>query len=352
MNFVLKVTRSKQNIQTGYFGIFSHGWWYLDGSDVNIQTYELENEFYIYHKKNNNDEQLYKIIVGSEHIKIIGNPFGISPIYYCETSDEIVVSSDINKIKENLRVNFKLNKKYLLEQNLFNYSFLNNTIYEQIKLAPSNEILKIARTLSFENYFNIEDYFCEYPISTEKCINEIVERFIELTQNKIHDHDYISFTGGFDGRSIVSLARYLGKVISVFSFGTETNDDLIIPKEQAHQLGIKYIPINLDSEEYLYEFWNLGQEIVKESCASTNFLQVHWPFSAKLIASKSNTIITGYFGSELFRAIHNTGQFTSKILIDYFRNIETDIWITKIQNASNLEFLNLENFKKRNTRNN
>ena len=97
--------------------------------------------------------------------------------------------------------------------------------------------------------------------------------------------------------------------------------------------------------KYFEVFWELGERIIIDSGGSTNFLQVHWPYSAKIISKKSKNIVSGLFGSELFRAAHLTGQFLSTGLVDYFTYMETDEWIHKIKNAESLKFMNLTNFK-------
>lgn len=279
-----------------------------------------------------------------DYLMIYQDKVSIQSIYIYESSALIGISNSLSTLVKYFK-NITINKKYILENVLFNYSFKTDTIYNEIKIIPASCSIKVCQHVVYLNKFEIEDLFVSNPISRAKSSNHLVDLFIEVNKNKISDGDYISFTGGFDGRSLVALSKYYKKNIKTYSIGTEGNDDLTLPRKQAEQLGIKFSPINLDNEKYLNEFWELGKEIIIESGASTNFLQVHWPYSARLLSSKTQNLISGVFGSELFRAAHIAGQFTSPALVDYFKNIESDLWIEKIKHANSLKFLKIENFQ-------
>jgi len=345
MHFILEIHKNSINKEFDYNGKFLYGYWYLSGENINIKKDKLSGKFFIRHKKNSLKDNAYEIDVKVNSITILPDLWGIYPIYYYAENDNLIVSNSIFKIKETLKNNISINQKYILEQNLFNYSFSENTIHKEIKLVPSGFEILITENISFKPIFSIEDYFTDNPIKQQNSIVDLVEKFIYVNKTKISDNDYISFTSGFDGRSLVSLGKYLKKEFSTFSFGTEENEDLYLPREQAEKLGMAFYPIKLDSEEYSNEFWNLGTDIIIKSAAATNFLQVHWAYSAKLLSNETKTLISGVFGSELFRAAHTSGQFASPALVDYFKNIETDEWINKIKNADSLKFINKDNFK-------
>lgn len=290
--------------------------------------------------------KLFYLIEFKNNKLIIYNGFlSLLPVYIYESGSDILISSHISLIKKFAK-NLDINKQYILQQNLFNYSFSDETIFKQIKMLKTNYYLIFDGNLYIKQFDTIERYFVEVPKSWKKSIDDLVELFIEVNKNSIVDGDFISFTSGFDGRSLVALSKYYKKKIYTFSFGSEKNEDITIPKEQAEKLGIPYLPILLNKKNYLDEFWHLGGKIIKDNGCSTTFLQVHWPFSAKIISRRSENIVSGVFGSELFRAVHLPGQFLSPALIEYFKHLETDEWINKIKNAESLKFLNLNNFKK------
>jgi hypothetical protein len=327
-------------------GATKFGNWYLEVHEV-IRTSKNNSEKFSLGLANDRKGSRFEINIGNENIVISTEKFGINPIFYSQVAGDIHISSSIEVLIERLKpkYNLHINKRYILEQNLFNYSLFESTIFEEIKILPSNSTVEITDYLSIKESFSIEDYFTDTPIPYKKCIQNLVDLFISQTSQRILNGDYISFTSGFDGRSLVALSKYHNKEISTYSFGTETNEDLYLPREQALILGIDFSPIYLDSNAYHDKFWKLGTDIIRKSGGATNFLQVHWAYSAKLLSQNTNTIISGVFGSELFRSAHISGQFTSQALIDYFKNIESDDWILKIRNGDSLKFLNMENFK-------
>jgi len=289
----------------------------------------------------------YEISITSNSIDISAERFGLSPIFYLAMGEVIHISSRIEiittKIKD--KNTLHIDKRFILEQNLFNYCLFDKTIYEEIKLLPANAKIRITERVLIENSFYIEDYFKTNPIPLRKSINRIVDLFIDLNNHKIQNNDYISFTSGFDGRALLALALNQNKKVNTYSFGTSNNPDVTIPMYQSFLLNVTYYPILLDSAEYVNHFSSFGHQILKYTSSNSNLLQLHWPHAAQILSKRTNTIVTGIFGSELFRAANTIGQFTSPMLIDFFANIENDSWINKLKESFTLNFLNKTTFK-------
>jgi len=250
-------------------------------------------------------------------------------------------------INDTLRPNYQLhlNRRFILEINLFNYSLFSETIYREIKSIPANYKVILTNQIQIEKLFNIEDYYVDQPIPYKKCIDDLVNIFISLNKNSIHNGDSISFTSGFDGRTFVALAIRKKLDIGTYSFGTPSNDDFEMPAVQAAKLGIDHTQIDLGNDSYIGSFYKLGDKILDQSSLNSNLLQLHWPYAASQLSKTTSTLITGIFGSELFRAAHIPGQFTSPPLVDYFKHFDNDLWIGKISNASSLNLLNRNTFK-------
>lgn len=289
----------------------------------------------------------YRFEFKKDSISISQEKFGISPIYYYANKNEIHVSSNLFRLSQILAssIDLHISKRYLLEHNLFNYSLFDNTIFEEIKLLPAFASLHIKEKLQIQVTDQIEKYFTNNPLKYKKCITQLTELFIAQNTEKIKDDDFISFTSGFDGRSLLSLAMSYKRRIFAYSFGTKSNLDLYLPMKQAADLKIPFSPIALDEPSYLDFYLNEGKNAIRESALTTNYLQLHWPYAAGFLSRKTNTIVTGMFGSELFRAAHLAGQLISPALVDYFRYFESDIWISRLLDADSLKFLHYDSFK-------
>ncbi|MBN1187864.1 MAG: hypothetical protein JXB49_36660 [Bacteroidales bacterium] len=289
----------------------------------------------------------YQVVISKEKIQIYSESFGLSPLYLFSNEKFTIIASDINLIRDKLQNEYslKFNNRFILDKALFNYSLFQDTVFKEIILVPSNHIVEITNSIQFRCVLNIEEEFTSKPIPYKKSIGNLVDLFISLNKNKIKNDDFISFTSGFDGRSLIALSRYLNKKVSAYSFGSHDNVDISLPIEQSQLINQDFIPIYLDENDYLYKFATLSDEVIMSSAANSNILQLHWYYASEFISKKASTIIMGLFGSELFRAAHIAGQFTSPALVGYFKDIEGDTWINKLHNSDSLKFLNADNFK-------
>jgi hypothetical protein len=346
-DFYLVITKLPESFPSRFDqGTFDHGFWYAEKLESKI----VMDEKIIYNVGISSDRKSpqYTISFSKENVCIESEKFGLSPLFYSHLNGVIYISSNIKLLAERIMIKFdlKICKRFLLEQNLFNYSLFNNTIFEEIKLCPANCKIIIADRLNIEETFKIEDHFVLKPTSYKNNIHRLVDLFIEITESKIKDGDYVSFTSGFDGRSLLALAVSQKLNIHTYSFGSKDSIDVVMPKWQAKELNIDFEPIFLDDAAYINSFAKLGEEILEFTCSNSNLLQLHWVYAAKNLKSMTNALVTGMFGSELFRSAHIAGQFISPALVDYFKHIESDRWIPLIRNSESLKFLTITFFDK------
>lgn len=289
----------------------------------------------------------YLIEMRQDQIDIFTSLFNILPIFYCSGHKYIFISSKAHLIKEISGIKPALNKRFILEQKLFNYSFLNETIYKEIKTVPANSYIEYkAGNINIINHTNIEDFFTTEPMSWKKAVDEVIDLFLHRVQDYFpKERFFISFTGGFDGRTLVACAKKYQKNFKTFSFGAADNIDLTLPREQAKDLGVDFEPIYLDDEYIQNNFLDDGKELMTQVDGNSNFLQVHFLYAARYLSEHTESILNGMFGSELFRALHVSGQVTSKGVVDFFRYDEDNDWIAKLKNAASLKYLNLSNFR-------
>ena len=228
--------------------------------------------------------------------------FNVLPIYYACNDEQIIVSSSLKQIISNLKVHPNISKKFILEKLLFNYSFFDGTIYKDVKMLPGNHCMKIdSKGLHLIRHTGISDWFEAKPFSSKDAYLKLAECFNHRIKAYLPDSQYyLSFTGGFDGRTLLSASIKNNKNFTAYSFGTSNSDDVVIPLAQAKQLGINYNPFYLNSDNYLKTSLKHGLELVKETAQSTDY------------------IITGNFGSEVFRSAHLTGVMISPFLYKLF----------------------------------
>ncbi len=259
-------------------------------------------------------------------LQVVTGFLNIMPVYYFENHEKIWIASKNEWIANHSDIDSTVNLSFILEKLLFNYPFENDTIYKGIKMLSGNHYLQVDQTGIKEiRYKDILDFIVTDPAP----VNKSLDFLVDLLNNRIdayfpEDEFYLSFTGGFDGRTILSRALFGNKNPLTYSFGTKNSSDITIPAAQAKELGVQFRPFFLDKEEYLRNSLKYGFELVEVTAALSNFARAHYVYAAKQISNTHKYIMTGNFGSELFRAFHNTGVMVTPFLFQLFNttNIE------------------------------
>ncbi len=279
-------------------------------------------------------------------IEIYNSFLGILPLYYLEYNDTLYVSSSSIQIKKYLNKEIKISRQFILEKLLFNYPFRNQSLYEGIKSIPSNSYIKYDGKFSIIKHTDISDWFIEDPKPWKKALPSLKDLLLIEYKNYFPDEMfYLSFTGGFDGRTLLSVILNNDKDFKTFSFGIKESDDVIIPLNQSELLGINHNPLYLDDKEYIKSYLKYGFELVNGSDGVANFARAHYVYAADKISEKSNYIINGNFGSELFRAFHNTGVMVSDTLFNLLTINDTKQALNEIEKSKVFNLIPKEKYK-------
>lgn len=296
-------------------------------------VYKLPGIFYIiYINKTKSCSQIYSSL------------FNLLPIFYCVDGNEIILSSCISKIIElKGRDFFDIDKQYILERLFFNYSLFERTHFKQIKLVKTNHFLQIDEDIREVKQLEISDLFVKKPIKGRGVLKELSKLFIQRAKSYLPHETYaLSFTGGFDGRTLLSVSQHNNKEVIAYAFGTKGSEDVTIPQKQAELLNMPFHPILLKQHYVEKNSFQRGIEMIEKSSGAASFGRAHYVYAADILSQSTNYVITGNFGSELFRAMHNPGVMVSRELIDIFSAQSDDEWIDKLKNSPKWCYLNQE----------
>jgi hypothetical protein len=288
----------------------------------------------------------YIIQIKDKEINVITSLFSVLPIYY--SSNYQLISSDINWIGKIIGDDKVLDKKFILECLLFNYGLFNRTLYQKIKLLPVNSYIELKElNIKVNKHTQIVDLLRQPKKSDKKIVDTIANNFIQTIKPYFPDYPfYIGFTGGFDGRTITSCATYFKKKFKVFSFGKTGNSDVDIPLQNSRQLNLNYKHYDLGCKEYTNsEYLKNAKEYILSTNGGNGFLYPHFLYTTKDISKNSTCMFAGYFGSELFRALHIEGAVSSKALIDLFRDNDTENIYTLLLRSKTLDLINIDEFR-------
>jgi asparagine synthetase B (glutamine-hydrolysing) len=284
----------------------------------------------------------YCIIIEKESIQVFSCFLNLMPVYYSPSA--FLASSSMDLI---ISCGIKLTvcERNIVETLLFNYTFFDSTIFCEVELLPTHHVLTFrADRLQHHEFFSTATFFTDKPKRGKKIYNKLVRDFIRTVDEYMPgEGSMITFTGGFDGRTIVSSALNLGKKFDTMAFGKIINDDVKIPANNALELGLNFHHIDAMDTIYLSRHYQLNStEMANNSPGFNGFLYPHFIYLAKEAARHSTCLITGCGGSELFRAAHNAGAVVSQALYDVLTLDDEEDLKQALMRNPNLKILQTE----------
>lgn len=285
--------------------------------------------YYILHDKKNN---CYSI----------GNSvFSVLPVYYSGNliSNNVIAIANQNK-------SYDVSKRFILENILFNYPLFDSSCYKDIKLLPVNSCLRLNNKMEVKTILRIEDYFVTQPAAGKDTVKKITDVFLDRVKHYFPSENYfVSLTGGFDGRTLASSSLYHKKQFKAYCFGNEGSKDVCIAKELSKKAGINFHPILLGKDYAENRSFPNGKAFISESNGTASFSRAHYLYAAEELRKKTTYIITGNFGSELFRAAHIAGVVISSNLYNLFNAPDFDEGVKRLKNSPQWNALNRNEFE-------
>jgi asparagine synthetase B (glutamine-hydrolysing) len=290
----------------------------------------------------------YYILLNKKKKEInIGNSlFSILPLYYYQNTDKIIFSENAFNLSVYSNPN-NISRRFILEMILFNYPLFNQSFFECIHLLPSNSYLNISNNnVRIIKHTKIEQYYSVSPKPWRRSVNEMSDIFLETVKKYLPDKQYChALTGGFDGRTLVSAGSYYKKDFTCFTFGSPFSTDIQIASKLTTKNGLKYFNIQLDEKYALNNSLNCGLEFIHGSSGTATFARAHYLYSAKQLAEKTELMITGNFGSEIFRAAHVPGAVIAPNIFVLFNNNSPKNGFQVISKSDEFNALRKETFK-------
>ncbi len=272
---------------------------------------------------------------------------GMLPVYYTIGGNTCLVSSDLSLIQNASLTAFDVSKRFILEKMLFNYPLSDVSFLENVRSLPAFHQLIIGKEIKTEKYFDLSSFFVSSPENWKKWKTQLTDLFISRLEKYIPDDPYcLSFTGGFDGRSLLAGANLFHLPKLTYSFGRSNNLDIVIPQKQSASLGIPYEPYLLDEEKYLERSLDYGLQLVDTSDGIADFARAHYLYAIDDLSKKYAYCLTGTMGSEIFRALHVTGSFMSKGTFTLFTHEDPESAFRELFEGKDLEYLQLNGFRK------
>lgn len=280
-------------------------------------------------------------------IKVFNSIMSILPVYYYVHDDAIWVSSRKDLIVKYSNQSFIINKKYILEHILFGYAFQNETLFINVNLLATNHYLSINNGKSTQiSHTDITDYYSGNAYPWRKSLEHLSDLFINRIAGYLPDQPYYSsLTGGLDGRTLLAVGLYKQKNITTYSYGSQLDRDVTVPSYISAQIGVNYEPFILDKKYAAEHFMNNAKQAGRLTEGSLRFSRAAYMYIAETLASSTDHLVSGNFGSELMRTMRMPGNLISQVVFDIFESNSEKQFIQKIRNSPRIKYLDISFFK-------
>lgn len=278
---------------------------------------------------------------------IIGNSlFSILPVYIKEEDSNLWISNSPLMLQEK-GDRGKFNKRFILENILFNYPLFNQTFYNNVILLPANNYIRFFNgRVQKIIHTEIEDFFTNSPLHWKKAAGKISGIFIEASEKYFNDESYYSsLTGGFDGRTLAACGLFHNKKFSTYCFGKHESIDMQIAGTLSEKAALKFKGIGLEKTYIAENSKNCGLDFVVGSNGTASFSRAHYLYAAEELSKDSQYFISGNFGSEILRAPHEPGVVVSSNLLHLIKSGNFDEGLAILESAPGWNWIFRASFK-------
>ncbi|WP_373601172.1 asparagine synthase (glutamine-hydrolyzing) [Paraclostridium bifermentans] len=234
---------------------------------------------------------MFSFIIYDEKQKTIfgaRDQFGIKPLYYVETNNEIAFSSEYKALVdtiEEVKVDENSLQNYLSFQYVPNYK----TIVKNINKVPNGNYFTIKNNkVEFKQYYDI-NFIKRKDVTKEDIYNALEDSVKHHMVSNVEVGTFLS--GGIDSTIIATLASKINPNIKSFSVGfdIEGYNELEVAKKTADALGIENIAINVKQSDYIKALpkviYKLDDPLADPSCVGIHFLSQEARKHVKVVLS-------------------------------------------------------------------
>jgi hypothetical protein len=323
--------------------------WKLNADEI-LNLFLNENDSFVNCLKGS-----YVLVLINEaknEVTVIPDRLNVLPLYYAFEKGKLIISSNTAMILKNSWVSREVDPLAMAMQNLFDYMLGEHYFVKGIRRFENARIYSFdSQGLRKKIYWDVSELFHEKLLPKNQSLDMLAEQLKKNVNLYSSDAERIlvSLTGGFDGRTNVAMLDRPLQDFKCYSYGMPGSKQIHVPQEIAKKTGIQYDPIILD-KEFLNQYYEntLKASYFSNGTAPVGFGNI--PYTYKKISKYSDTIITGLFGSEILRPLHNNGiqvndqSFSIFLNNDYKKGIEHALVDTKVVRFFDNDYLtNIKN---------
>lgn len=255
--------------------------------------------------------------------------FGMKPLYYLKTAEELIISTEKNAILT-IKPDLTINEQALQHYFSFQYITTPMTLTKEIKcLEPGHYLRKASGSpLVKHRYFHAK--FEPQDGNDNQIINRVQEVLIDSVQAHVQNTDSIGafLSGGIDSSLMVGIAKQFVPALKTFSVGFEEEgySEIPIAKRTATELGVENISYTINSRQYVEILpsilSHLDDPLADPSC-------VPLYVAAELASKHSKVVLSGEGADELFGGYNIYSEFNALKLFKYLPRT-LNKWLQKL----------------------
>lgn len=271
-------------------------------------------------------------------LEFISDYHSFLPLYYSDQDGEVIISSSVDLIARDLKHKTH-NPQFVTDIALFNVPLGVECFFREIKRVSYGKKLMFNRSgLQIIGDQRVYQSFVVSPVPYRKALKGIVELFIQNCADYLNQPAYVSLTGGFDSRTVASLAHYYQIDYKCFTHGKLSSSDVQVPIRLADALGFKHIFLELADDYVEQNYVRFVREYLRLSGGMNGFLYPHFLYDIFILANDPRPVVTGFCGSELLRNSHFGGAVSSQVVLDIL-SVGRDYAIKKLEGNPDLSVL-------------
>ena len=257
----------------------------------------------------------------TNEFKIITERLNVLPLYFAYDKSKLIISSNTSLILKSEWVDSSANKLAYAMQYLFDYMLGEHFFVNGIKRFENARVYTFSIDgLHSNQYWDVQKLYNKELLHKTSSLDMLAKQLEENVKLYSTDKDklLVAFTGGFDGRTNIALLNDRDKsTYRAFSYGMPGSKQIRVPQDASSKLGIDYKPVYLE-KEYVDSYLETTKEATyfSNGTAPVGFNNI--PFAYKKLNSYSDTVLTGLFGSEILRPLHNNGIQVNDNSFDIF----------------------------------
>ena len=284
----------------------------------------------------------------TENVAVVANDrYGSKPLFYVPTASGWTFATDLDSLRKASGLIPQVDQLTLIEAGLINFPLGDKTLFQGVKRLPAASCWEFRPgQVTRRQYWQAKSLIEGPSLQPYESLEQESDLFCQVVNQLSNGANPLglTLTGGFDGRTILSVLSAQNRDVRAFTFGLRNCREARIARKVAAGAQVLYEQIELE-DDFREAFESYSRRTVYLSNGQATFLRAHYLYAFEQQAKFGKVFMTGIGGSELIRAVHNTGNMYHQNLASMIAgpNPEQSI-ISTLENIAAIGFLSKELF--------